>query len=92
MNIAQIFNGISRDDNFKIQIEDLVDDLLIKGKKIIPEVRELESFSLSIRNGLEKIHSLIHELDSKGIEKIPVERFFYLLNEMNETLIYIKKY
>lgn len=92
LKIVQIFNGISRDNNFKIQIEDLVDDLLIKGKKIITEVEELESFSLDIQNGLEKIYSLIHKLDFKGIEKIPVEEFLHLLNEMNEIVNHIKKY
>src|SRR5690606_21580603 len=55
LKIAEIFNGISRDENYKRQVTSLFDNLLIKGYKIIPKIKDLESYSSGIHKELKAI-------------------------------------
>ncbi len=92
LDIAKIFNGISRDDNFKEQITNLFDDFLIKCNKIIPNIKDLDSYSSEIKNKLQSIHNLFEKINLKGIQRLPNETFLDLLHSINQIALKIKNY
>ncbi len=92
LNIAEIFNGISRDEIFERQVTNLFDNLLIKGYKIIPKIKDLDSYSTDIQKELKKIHALFEDINFKGIQIIPIQAFLDLLRNVNQIASHIKNY
>jgi len=92
LKIAEIFNGISRDEAFKNQVEYLFDDLLIKGKKIIPRIKELDSFSDNFQSELTSIHNLFFNTNFQGIKKLPIDQFIHSLSRADEIASQIRSY
>jgi len=92
LDIAKIFNGISRDDKFKKQVENLFDQLLIKGNKIIPTIDELKRDSIKIQKQINAIHELFYEVNFLGIDTIPADDFVNLLGELSQTTHRLNSY
>lgn len=92
LKIAEIFNGISRDEKFKRQVINLFDDLLIKGSKIIPKTKALDSYSSDIQKELKAIHVLFDAINFKGIQTLPIDAFLELLRNTSEIVSHIKNY
>lgn len=90
LDIAKIFNGLSRDQNFKIQIGSLFDELFIKGNKSIPRVNELENESKAFSKILSEIFELFSKVNFNGIDEILTKEFIRLFDKTLETseLIY----
>lgn len=92
LDIADIFNGISRNKKFKEQAAKLFDKLLIDGNKIIPKTKDLDSVSSEIQNKLTSILYLFNETNFQGIEKIPIKEFIDLIESANEKAKQIRDY
>ncbi len=92
LKIAEIFNGISRDENFNRQVTKFFDDLLIKGNKAIPKIKELDSYSSDIQKELKEIHALFSNMNFQGIQTLPIEEFLNLLRNANQIVTHIKNY
>ncbi len=92
LKIVEIFNGLSRDENFKRQVISQFDDLLIKGSKIVPKIKDLDSYYSKIQKELKAIHALFDDVNFKGIQTLPVLAFLDLLKNANEIVSHIKNY
>ena len=92
LKITEIFNGISRDNKFKKKVESLFDDLIIKGNKIIPQIKELDSGSTAIQRELTTIYNLFSDINFQGVEKLPIDELMNLLKKSADTANHIKNY
>lgn len=92
LEIAKIFNGISRDENFNRQVTNLFDDVLSNGSKIIPQIQELDNYAVDIEKVLNSIYTLFHNINLKGIQKLPIIAFQKLLSKANEFASHLREY
>lgn len=92
LKITEIFNGISRDSKFENQLENLFDDFLMKGNKIIPSVKDLDSHKIIFKSELDTLLNLFTDVNFFGIQNIAKEEFIKLLENIKETTTDIKEY
>ncbi len=80
LEISKVFDGISRDEHFEEQISNLLDELLIKYKKVSQKEDESESLLEIIEQAVGKIVSLYEETTFIGESFIDYELFITQLD------------
>lgn len=87
LKISKIFNGLSRNKEFVLEITELFDELLTTGKKVIPDpsIKQIKHHAANFQNLLKDLHSLFLNTDFQGVDLIPVSTFLALLEKIKQT-------
>lgn len=86
LEIAKIFNGIARDENFEAQIREVFDHFIIKSKKAIPHNKDLGNEAQHFQNTLNDLYILFTESRFLGVDPIPYEKFNSFLGQLDTSV------
>ncbi len=84
VEIAQVFNGISRNQQLKAQIQRPLDCLLINGEKILPSLPTSNGEKSRLIIALDGVRNLFNEIEFAGVELIPIEPLMSLIDNIND--------
>ena len=86
LNISDNFEAIGRTQRFEKKILEYLDNLLIKGRKVISrsnKIDEIKGYSLSLNLKLEEIYKIFIETNFKGTELLPIAKIQQILDDID---------
>lgn len=95
LEISDNFEAIGRTERFKKKVLEYLDNLLIKGKKVVSQsikTSELSEYSLNLDSKFKDIHKTFVNTNFEGTELLPVAEIQQILDDVNELSNKIEEY
>lgn len=86
LKVSEIFEGLGRTEEFRNKITKLLDQFLIKGKKLLNNQTEIKGNLESLASNLNKLEALYQKTNFLGIGSIPETEFEDLLNKVDSSV------
>lgn len=83
LDIAQIFDGLSRNLAFKKQVYTVFDDFLTLGRQLYKEEKIVKQFP-NLKKLITAIIDLFDDTDFQGVAQIPIQKFKNLIKDVRE--------
>ncbi|AMR40856.1 ATP-binding protein [Elizabethkingia anophelis] len=90
--ISKIFDGLGRTSSFKEDIIHLLDEFLIRGKKILNEKENLKEYIEPLRNDFDVLFNLFSTVNFESNEQIPLEEFESILDSITDNIENVRKF
>lgn len=85
LEISNIFDGLGRTLKFKKMVTSKVDELLIKGRKILTRKEECKDLIESLEKYFEDLHNLFLKLDFENQIQFPFDEFITIVDSIENT-------
>ncbi|WP_166925154.1 AVAST type 2 anti-phage system protein Avs2 [Flavobacterium poyangense] len=92
LEVSRIFDALGRTSNFKKSIADNVDELLIKGRKVLKKKEEVKAEIELLEQKFDEIYQLFSTIDLENNEKIAFTDFIIILDSIEEITHKLKQY
>lgn len=83
LEIAQIFSGCNRDDTFTKKLQNILDEYITSGNKIIRGGIDVTEFIPQLTAKLRYLQNLFENINIKGTERIPIIEILNILNAIS---------
>lgn len=86
LEVSEIFEGLGRTEQLKKKVTKLLDQFLLKGKKILKNQPEVKESLESLESSFDELQTLFHNTDFLGTAPIPINDFEELLNKSQSSV------
>ena len=84
LDIAKVFDGVSRNHKYQEHISNLFDEMLIKGSKVVSSTAKLKNGARQIEEQLSAIYQLFANIEFRGNSILPSNEFVSTLDNLSE--------
>lgn len=92
LEVLEIFEGLGRTEEFKRKTTKVLDQLLIRGKKVLKSQLIVKKCIESLENDLDELQVLFHKTEFRRNCLLPIDEFENLLNQLQNSIQIIDDY
>lgn len=92
LDITKVFDGLGRTTSFKQRAFKLLDDFLIKGKKVLNKKEEIEESIKSLESNFDELFNLFSGIDFESNQEIPLDKFGAILESISSNTDTIRRF
>ncbi|KQB42560.1 AVAST type 2 anti-phage system protein Avs2 [Flavobacterium aquidurense] len=92
LEVSKIFDALGRTSDFKKSIAAIIDELLIKGRKVLKKKEEVKEDVELLEQKFDEIYQFYSAIDFENNEKIGFDNFITILDSIEEITGKLKQY